>query len=118
MPLKPAPPKAEPPRAIAAIPLVAGIVACIVGSAAVAQPPSPIVADCDRSCLEAVIGRYLAAVVAHDPTRLPLSAEVKYTENEQLLDVGDGYWQTATGMGNYQHYFADPTTSQAAWMGR
>jgi hypothetical protein len=56
-------------------------------------------------------------VIAHDPTRLPLSADVKYTENDQQLDVGDGFWNTATGRGNYNHYFADPVTAQAGWMG-
>ena len=34
-----------------------------------------------------------------------------------MLEVGDGFWQTATGIGNYKHYFADPTTTQATWMG-
>jgi hypothetical protein len=93
------------------------LLAGVLGFGAVAQPPSRIDADCARACLETMVDRYLAAVVAHDPPRLPLSADVKYTENEQRLDVGDGFWQTATGIGNYQHYFADPTTSQAAWMG-
>ena len=46
--------------------------------------------DCNRACLEGVIDEYLAALVAHDPKRLPLSADVKYTENDQVLDVGDG----------------------------
>jgi hypothetical protein len=48
---------------------------------------------------------------------LPLAADVRYTENEQVLDVGDGFWKTATGRGSYNHYFADPVTGQAAWMG-
>ncbi|HEY5569314.1 MAG TPA: hypothetical protein VIM81_18980 [Gammaproteobacteria bacterium] len=48
---------------------------------------------------------------------MPLSVDVRYTENEQMLEVGDGFWQTATGIGNYKHYFADPTTTQATWMG-
>ena len=76
-----------------------------------------IPADCNRACLEALVNQYLDAVVAHDPKRLPLSPDVKYTENEQLLDVGDGFWKTATARGNYNHYFADPVTGQAAWMG-
>jgi hypothetical protein len=82
-----------------------------------AAQPTRVPADCDRRCLETLIDRYLDALVAHDPSRLPLSADVKYTENEQELQVGDGFWQTATGIGNYKHYFADPTTLQAAWMG-
>ena len=79
--------------------------------------PQRVPVDCNRACLESLVDRYLAAVVAHDPKRLPLSADVKYTENDQVLDVGDGFWNTATEIGNYKHYFADPVTNQAAWMG-
>jgi hypothetical protein len=79
--------------------------------------PKRVPVDCNRACLEGLVDDYLAAVVAHDPKRLPLSADVKYTENDQVLDVGDGFWNTATGRGNYSHYFADPVTNQAAWMG-
>jgi hypothetical protein len=92
------------------------MLAAALDSPAVAQP-SRVPPDCARRCLEALIDEYLAAVVAHDPSRLPLSADVKYTENEQPLPVGDGFWQTATGIGNYAHHFADPVTTQAAWMG-
>src|SRR5262252_10584191 len=77
----------------------------------------PIPLNCNRACLEDLVNQYLAAVVAHDPKRLPLSADVKYTESDQVLDVGDGFWNNATGIGNYRHYFADPATGQAAWMG-
>ena len=68
----------------------------------------PIPLNCDRACLEGVIDQYLAAVVAHDPKRLPLSADVMYTENNQVIEVGDGFWKTAAGIGNYKHFFADP----------
>jgi hypothetical protein len=40
-------------------------------------------------------------LVAHDPKRAPLSANVKYTENDQALPVGDGFWKTAEGRGKY-----------------
>ena len=58
---------------------------------AAAAQPARVPARCDRTCLEGLIDAYLAAVVAHDPSRLPLSADVRYTENEQLLAVGDGF---------------------------
>ena len=73
--------------------------------------------DCNRACLEGLMEQYLAAVVAHDPKRLPLSADVKYTEQEQVMEVGDGFWKTVTGRGNYNHHFADPVEGQAGWMG-
>ena len=92
------------------------LAATVAVSTLTAQAPR-IPADCNRACLEGLINQYLDAVVAHDPRRLPLAADVRYTENEQLLDVGDGFWKTATARGSYNHYFADPVTGQAAWMG-
>ena len=77
----------------------------------------PIPLNCDRACLEGVVNEYLAAMVAHDPKRLPLSADVKYTENDQLLTIGDGHWKTMEGLGNYKHIFADPEFGQVAFMG-
>ena len=77
----------------------------------------PIPLNCDRACLEGVMNQYLGAVVAHDPKRVPLSEDVMYTENDQILKVGDGFWKTAAGLGNYKHYFADPEMGQVVFMG-
>ena len=77
----------------------------------------PIPLNCNRACLEDVVNQYLAALVAHDPKRLPLSADVMYTENDQQMEVGDGFWKTAEGLGNYKHIFADPEFGQVAFMG-
>src|SRR5450631_3288493 len=68
----------------------------------------PIPLNCNRACLDGVVDQYLAALSAHDPKRLPLSQDVKYTENDQLMEVGDGFWKTVEGTGNYKHTFADP----------
>ena len=80
-------------------------------------PVGPIPQDCNRACLEGLMNQYLDALVAKDPKRLPLSADVKYTEQEQVMAVGDGFWKTVTGRGNYNHYFADPVANQVGWMG-
>ncbi len=77
----------------------------------------PIPLNCNRACLEGVIDQYLAAVVKHDPKGVPLSEDVIYTENSQVLKVGDGFWKTAEGLGNYKHIFADPEFGQVAMMG-
>jgi len=77
----------------------------------------PIPLNCNRACLEGVIDQYLAAVVKHDPKGVPLSEDVIYTENSQVLKVGDGFWKTAEGLGNYKHVFADPEFGQVAMMG-
>src|ERR1700682_751505 len=102
---------------------VAGAVACLAAAIAgyptarVAASTGPIPLNCDRACLEGVMNQYLAAVVAHDPKRVPLSEDVMYTENDQILKVGDGFWKTAAGLGNYKHYFADPEMGQVVFMG-
>jgi hypothetical protein len=77
----------------------------------------PVPTDCNRACLEGLMEQYLGALVAHDPKRLPLSADVKYTEQDQMMDVGDGFWKTVTARGAYNHFFADPVGGQVGWMG-
>jgi hypothetical protein len=77
----------------------------------------PIPLNCNRACLENVVDQYLAALSARDPKRLPLSADVRYTENDQFMEVGDGFWKTVEGPGNYKHIFADPEAGQVAFMG-
>jgi hypothetical protein len=90
-------------------------VAILAGNPAASTGPIPL--NCNRACLEGLIDQYLAAVVAHDPKRLPLSEDVMYTENNQVLKVGDGFWKTAGGVGNYKHVFADPEFGQVGFMG-
>lgn len=79
-----------------------------------AQPPS---APCERVCLEAMVDRYMAALVAHDPSRLPASPTIRFTENDQPLKLGQGTWRTVDGLGTYRHYFADPGSGQVGFIG-
>jgi len=72
----------------------------------------PIPTDCDRACLEDLATQYLNALAAHDPKRLPLAADVKYTEQDQVMPIGDGFWGTATAVGSYRHCFSDPVEEQ------
>jgi len=67
--------------------------------------------------LENVVDQYIAALSARDPRRLSVSADVRYTENDQFMDLGDGFWKTVEGPGNYKHIFADPEAGQVAFMG-
>ena len=77
----------------------------------------PIPLNCNRACLENVVDQYLRAMVKHDPKLAPLSADIKYTENAQALQIGDGFWKTAQAVGSYRHIFADPEAGQVAMMG-
>ncbi|HZM92404.1 MAG TPA: hypothetical protein VFB92_03250 [Vicinamibacterales bacterium] len=73
--------------------------------------------SCDRTCLTELLDRYLDALVARDPSRLPLARTVKFTENGQRLDLGDGLWHTVTGKGSYRLDMADVEAGQAVLMG-
>jgi hypothetical protein len=89
----------------------------LIFAAHVRASTGPIPLNCDRACLEGVMNQYLSALAARDPKRLPLSADVRYTENDQPMDLGDGFWKTVESVGNYKHIFADPEAGQVVFMG-
>lgn len=64
-------------------------------------------ADCDRPCLKGMITKYVDAIVAHDPSRLPLAANVRFTEDSQDLKLGDGLWKTVTKKGDFRQDYID-----------
>src|SRR5262252_1165989 len=100
--------------ALLASSLVAAV--ALAGFARLAASTGPIPLTCDRACLEGVMNQFLAAVVKHDPKAAPLSEDVMYTENDQVMKVGDGFWKTAEAVGNYKHFYADPEFGQIAVM--
>ncbi|HET9359658.1 MAG TPA: hypothetical protein VFO58_07910 [Vicinamibacterales bacterium] len=100
---------------LGALAIIAAVVTGLVVRVGASTGPIPL--NCNRACLEGVIDQYLKALVAHDPSSLPLSKDVKYTENNQVIAVGDGFWKTAQGIGSYRHVFADPEVGQVALMG-
>ena len=74
-------------------------------------------AACDRECLYRVLDGYLAALQARDPKRVRWAAQVRNTENNVELRVGDGLWGTITGLDAYEMRFADPQQGQVAIFG-
>ena len=73
--------------------------------------------EISRAALVLAMEAYLDAVAARDPSRAPLSPQVRFTENSQLLRIGDGFWATCNGRGRYSHIAADPLTGQAGFIG-
>ena len=75
-------------------------------------------ASCDRACLISITDRYLAAVVAHDPSKAPLAPGVVFVENVKRLQPGEGLWKTATGAPTaFRIYVPDVTWQQVGWIG-
>ncbi len=74
-------------------------------------------AKCDRACLEGFVDKYLDAMQAHDPKLAPFAKNVKFTENGQRLELGDGLWYTFAGKGTYRLFVTDAEAGQVAFMG-
>jgi hypothetical protein len=90
---------------------------CALLLAAGATAPARAADPCPRICLEGFVDRYIAAMVAHDPTRLPWASRALSTENGQAIAIGDGLWGTASKAGAYRLYVADPETGQVGFLG-
>ncbi len=63
---------------------------------------------CDRACLTGLAEKYLAAMLAHDPSKVPLAKNVRYSENNVELPLPDGLWRTVESIGVYRLVVADP----------
>lgn len=90
---------------------LAACLAIIAGSAfsSVAQA-----AECDRACLGGLVTQYVDAVLAHDPSMLPLADDAEYTEGGRAVEMGQGAWQTITGKGSFRHDYLDTARQVAA----
>jgi hypothetical protein len=96
-------------------PVAIGLATVLVLGATVATAAQ---GGCDRECLAGVMNSYLLAVVSHDPAKLAVAKNVKYTENGVRLNLGDGLWQTASAMPTYRLDVIDDEAGQVALLGR
>jgi hypothetical protein len=90
----------------------AGALICLASVAAAQSgaslPPNVGSGDCDRACLQGLAEQFIAALVAHDPGKVPLAKGVRYSENSVPLPIPDGFWKNATDVRAYRLYIADP----------
>jgi hypothetical protein len=73
--------------------------------------------SCDRACLEGFVDRYLDAVIANQPSMVPLSPNVRFTEDAQRLLIGDGLWNSMKGKGKYRLFVTDVMAGQVTFLG-
>lgn len=72
----------------------------------------------DRQDLVSLMEQYIAALVNHDPSGLPLADNVKLIENTQVTPIGKGLWETATaGLTDFKVFVADPASEQVGLIG-
>src|SRR5580700_1902050 len=72
---------------------------------------------CDRECLNGFVDQYLDALVKHDTRLVPLAKNVKFTENGQRLDPGDGLWRSMASKGTYRLFVTDTEAGEVAFLG-
>lgn len=79
----------------------------ILGACATSQN-APAAANCDRTCLKGAITAYMDALLAHDPSKLPLAETVKFTEDQVAMKIGESpLWKGATLPRDYRQDFID-----------
>ena len=75
-------------------------------------------AECDRTCLIRLADDYLAALAAHNPSKVRIAPDVKFVENAMSSKVGEGLWKTATAVpATFKIYVPDPTSQQIGFLG-
>jgi hypothetical protein len=87
--------------------------------AAQADRGTAVAPECDRACLTHTMDQYLAALVRHDPSGLPLNRDARFTENTMPLKIGkEGLWISATqAPGTFRIYVVDVPNDEVGLMG-
>jgi hypothetical protein len=94
--------------------LAASIATQVAAQARLFQAPLA----CDRACLIETANDYLAALVAHDPSGVKLAADLKFVENTERLEAGDGLWKTASAVPSaFALHVPDPVSGQIGFIG-
>lgn len=89
---------------------------CLLPLLLVAAAPAK---RCDEACLTGLADRYMAALFARTPDRLPWADRVRFTENGVPMMIGDGLWGSVAGRpAKRAASAADPASGQVAWFGR
>ena len=78
--------------------VIGALLALGVAAPAWAQNQRGITHPCDRACLTRVVDVYVAALVANDPSRLPLAPDAKLTLNDDVVPAGRLFWDQAASV--------------------
>src|SRR5512139_3472524 len=62
---------------------------------------------CDRQCLAGHVTQYMDAMLAHKPERVPVAANLKYTEDCKQIKLGEGEWTKISGLTEYRRDILD-----------
>lgn len=98
-------------RAVVILAVAVGVFCSVSAS----QPQAP---QCDRACLIRTTNIYLAALVAHDPSIVDFSSDVKFVENTVPMKPGEGLWKTASAIPTtFKIYVPDTVSEEIGFLG-
>ncbi|MEO8315384.1 MAG: hypothetical protein ABI645_11370 [Pseudomonadota bacterium] len=73
---------------------------------------------CNRQCLIDATNAYIAAVVAHNPAKAPLAANVVFVENVTKMKPGEGLWKNiVVGPSKFSIHVPDEVNQTAGYIG-
>ncbi len=81
------------------------------------EPSAVISRACDHNCLIGFVDSYMDALAHKEPARARFAKEVRFTENDVEMRVGDGLWGSVSGVAPTGLEVADTDTGNAAWLG-
>lgn len=88
------------------------------GALGAANGPQAAPVQCDRACLIMTTNIYLAGLVAHDPSIVKFSPDVKFVENTVPMKPGEGLWKTASAIPTtFKIYVPDVVAQQIGFLG-
>jgi hypothetical protein len=90
------------------------LIASMITAPIAAPTAQAATAGCDRQCLGGFITQYLDALVAHNPSAVPLSAKVRFTEDSVEMHLGEGLWKDASRVRAYRQDILDVRQGVAA----
>lgn len=70
--------------------------------------------SCDKACLEAIAEQYRSAYFGHTPAAAPVSAALRFTENNVEMAFPDASWDTVTQEVGTPLFLSDPVTGNVA----
>ena len=82
-----------------------------------ATPAAPAAPACNRECLTGIVNTYVAAIIAHDPSKAPLADNVAFVENVSKMKPGEGFWQSAVkAPGTFALTVPDESTQSVGYL--
>jgi len=78
---------------------------------------APSGGPCNRECLTNFVHIYIDALLKHDPSQLPVTVNVRLTENRKGIALGEGLWKTITSIELDGPTVPDPVSQQVAHFG-